>query len=622
MATAEDRIELGRPYWRIDHQGDVEGFARPLLLAIRPVAHLIRHVAPGAVGLIVLCQLLTGLAVGGSLVILNRFLSILLAEGAGSASLTAAIPSAVLLLMLGAVRIGLDAAASLARATLAPRVRRAAEARLYAATLNVDLASFDDASFYDRLKRARDRGILHLEGAIVALIDALGALLATAGAVGALALIHPVLAPLLLLALAPGLWGALAAARIQYAAMDRSISLMRHAGLYGDLATQREAAPEVRANATASWVVDRFRAASGRLQDHMIGIASAEARMRAIAALLSGSGLALAFGLLGWMVHAGSISLAAAGAAVAAMRSAGGSLQQVILSCHQLLEKALYIGDLEDFMAAAEARGRGSGVLPKPPPPRSIAMVDVSFRYSGSDDWALRDISLTIRAGETLALAGENGSGKSTLAKLIGGLYPPTNGRIYWDGSDLAKLCPEGVSAHVAMVLQAPVRWPDTARVNVEMGRPEWRGDDQRLARSAQSAGATAMIDQLPGGWETLLSREFKGGRDLSAGQWQRLAIARGLYRDAPVVIWDEPTAPLDARGEMAAYESLQKLSAGRTVILITHRLTSIRNVDRIIFLKAGRVVEEGSHDELMSLDGEYARLFTLQAALHRTVTL
>jgi ATP-binding cassette, subfamily B, bacterial len=616
--------EIDRPYWRIGSDNNPKGgISRRLILAARPVAAIIRSVAPYATALIVGCQILSAFTVAGALVILNKALATLLISGESFDRLQEALPTLMLLFGIYALRLGLDTVTALARATLAPRARRAAEERLFRATLDVDLASFDDPDFYDRLKRARDRGILHLEGAIVALVDTLGAGLAVAGAVMALLLLHPLLPLLLLLALLPGGWGALAAARIQFAGMDTTVALMRHADMYGELATRRTAAPEVRANGAEDFVADGFSEAATKLQDHMVGLAQAEARLRAFASVLSGIGMVTAFILLGLMIRERMVDLAMAGAAVVAMRSAGESLNQLITSSHQLLEKALYIGDFQEFLDKAATRARRNQGMAAPEAPAIIDMKHVSFQYPGSSNWALHDVSLTIRAGETVAFAGENGSGKSTLAKLIGGLYPATEGTIYWDEKDLKTLSPASVSERVAMVLQDPVKWPDNARVNIEIGCPAAIGSDEtRLMRAAEQSGAIDVINRLPEGWNTLLSREFRGGQDLSAGQWQRLAIARGLYRDAPVVIWDEPTAPLDAKAELAAYESLRRLAEGRTVVLITHRLTSIRDVDRIFFLKAGQLAEQGSHEELMALNGEYAHLFGLQATLYQAAAL
>jgi len=177
---------------------------------------------------------------------------------------------------------------------------------------------------------------------------------------------------------------------------------------------------------------------------------------------------------------------------------------------------------------------------------------------------------------------------------------------------------PEVVADGTMMVMQNPIRWPHTARANVRAGRHDRVDpDDRALLAAAALAGADSVVAGLPAGWDTLLSAYFRDGVDLSGGQWQRLAVARGLFRDAPLLIWDEPTAPLDARAEYAVYESLRRLARDRTVVLITHRLASIRHADRIYLLHAGALVEEGTHDELIAVSGRYAEMYALQERMY-----
>ena len=214
---------------------------------------------------------------------------------------------------------------------------------------------------------------------------------------------------------------------------------------------------------------------------------------------------------------------------------------------------------------------------------------------------------------------GENGSGKSTLAKLLAGLYEPTRGRMCWDGIDCRLLDAQARLAHTLLVPQHPLRWPYSAEQNVRLGRvglPEDAAEAVRFAAAARESQADDVAAQLPQGWKTQLNRLFKGGIELSSGQWQRLAVARGLYRDAALTIWDEPTAPLDAKAEAAVYASLARLRRERTVVLITHRLASAQTADCIHFLRAGRIEESGTHAELMALGGGYAQLYALQARL------
>ena len=249
----------------------------------------------------------------------------------------------------------------------------------------------------------------------------------------------------------------------------------------------------------------------------------------------------------------------------------------------------------------------------------AIELDRVGFHYAGRRDApALQDVSLRIRPGETIALVGENGSGKTTLAKLLAGLYRPTAGHIRWDGIDTRTMDPASLADRVTMVLQHPVRWPRSARHNVRIGRhARADADGSALTWAARESRAQEVVDGLRDGWDTMLTRHFRGGVDLSGGQWQRLAVARGLYRDAPLVIWDEPTAPLDAKAEQAVYELLRGLARGRTVVLITHRLASVRDADRIVFLEKGRIVEQGRHEELLAAEGRYAQLYRLQTRLH-----
>jgi ATP-binding cassette subfamily B protein len=213
-----------------------------------------------------------------------------------------------------------------------------------------------------------------------------------------------------------------------------------------------------------------------------------------------------------------------------------------------------------------------------------------------------------------IALVGENGSGKTTLAKMLAGLYRPERGRITWDDTDLAEVDADELRRSVAVIFQDFERYLLPARENVGLGRHERVHAFEEIVEAARRADADDFLANLPEGYETMLGREFAGGYDLSIGQWQRVALARAFFRDAPFVILDEPTAALDARAESRLFERMRELLEGRSVVLISHRFSSVRSADRIYVLHEGRVVEEGSHDELMAADGLYAELFGLQA--------
>jgi ATP-binding cassette subfamily B protein len=427
------------------------------------------------------------------------------------------------------------------------------------------------------------------------------------------------LLPILLLALAPEGWAALRSARLQYDSMGTTVVLSRQTEMMAELATQREAAPELRAHQAQDFVLAEYRRSAEALQEHLTALGLAAARARSWGQLLCGLGLVATFMALGAMLHAGWLAVAVAGTAVIAVRSAGQALQRLMLALHELFEKALYIADYEDFLQQARRSSPRLEGLQAPEQPGRISVERLSFRYpGGAEREALHEVSLQIEPGQTIALVGENGSGKTTLAKLIAGLYQPSGGCIRWDGRDIRQFTLASLADRIVMVLQEPIRWPKSARHNIRVGRHQ-REDAQDLAlqAAAREARADEVIERLPLRWDTVLSRYFRGGQDLSGGQWQRLAVARGLYRDAPLVIWDEPTAPLDAKAEAAVYDSLQRLAGRRTVVLITHRLASVRNADCIYYLERGRLVEQGRHADLMALGGRYAELYRLQTRLH-----
>jgi ATP-binding cassette subfamily B protein len=249
-------------------------------------------------------------------------------------------------------------------------------------------------------------------------------------------------------------------------------------------------------------------------------------------------------------------------------------------------------------------------------PRREIAFRGVGFSYPSSDRLVLRELELVIPAGESLAVVGANGAGKTSLVKLLCGLYEPTQGSISVDDAELLELDLEDWRRRLAVVFQQPLRLPMSAFANVRFGRPDAEPDT-----AVERAGATSVVEALPNGWDTILSAEFDGGVELSGGEWQRLGLARALYavaQGASVLVLDEPAAHLDARSEAELYRRFLDLTAGLTTILISHRFSTVRQASSIVVLDEGRVIEQGSHDELLDLDGTYAHLFNLQAARFR----
>jgi ATP-binding cassette subfamily B protein len=333
--------------------------------------------------------------------------------------------------------------------------------------------------------------------------------------------------------------------------------------------------------------------------------------------LLGGGATALAtaasFTLLFALVASGRTSLAAAGAALVAVRVLAGRLAQLSSSAASLLESSLFLDDLTDFELGLPA----VAVDDRSEAPRlgDIVVEHVSFRYPETDRDALTDVTVRVGIGEVVALVGENGSGKTTLSKIVAQLYEPTEGRMIWNGADALRFTTESRRRQVSVTFQDFVRFALPVEDNISLGRGQLRAEARDVTTAAKLAGADEFVRGLADGYATLLGKEFVGGVDLSVGQWQRLALARAFYRDARLVVLDEPTASLDARAEHALFEVVRDLFVDRAVLLITHRLSSVRNADRIYVLEGGSIAEEGDHESLLANGGLYAELYDLQAA-------
>lgn len=610
---------LQTPHWQLDQEAgrDVpRRVIRGLPAVTWPVLTMIWQAAPRSAAAVAVMQVVSGLSAAFGLFATSSVLTELLAAGPTADRLVAALPALALVGGAFAARGAMDVGVALAHARITPAVRRLAEERLYAASLGADLAAFDDAQFYDRMHRARDRGLFFLERATNNLIELIGSVLGIAAAASSLSVLHPLLLPVLVLAVLPDAWAVQRSALLAYASVARAVTLDRRVQMVSELATEREPAAEIRACQAEPFVLHEYRLVADPLRDEDIRRGVAQARVRGLGRALTGVGLVVTYVVLGLLVHAGWVPLAVAGTAVIAIRVATTALNRLVLAANQLIEQGMYVRDYLTFLDDAAATPTQSGETPADP--ERVDVDHVSFTYPESTTEALHDVTFTVERGQTIALVGENGSGKTTLAKLIAGLYTPTAGQIRWDGRDIRELDRTAVAQRVMMVLQDPVRWPHTAWANVRVGRHDRADPDGTALRAAAGqAGADDVVDRLADGWNTLLSKQFRGGVELSGGQWQRLAVARGLYRDAPLLIWDEPTAPLDAKAEFAVYESLRLLARERTVVLITHRLASVRHADRIFLMHEGELAEQGTHDELLARGGRYAELYELQARMH-----
>ncbi|HEY1013876.1 MAG TPA: ABC transporter ATP-binding protein, partial [Herpetosiphonaceae bacterium] len=475
-----------------------------------------------------------------------------------------------------------------------------------------DLGAFEDPAFYDDLQtltRQAPHRPLNLMATTVILAPAL---LTSAGLLSLLGGIAPWLPPLLIATTLP--LGA-ANLRLQRESWNTTVAQGPHTKAmryFAGLATTDMHAKEVRVLGAGPFIERRYRQAFEALHRDSSLRRRRQAPRPLAAALLFAGATIFAFW---WVVRGALRGQAGPGDIVLVLQSLA-ALQQslgglagyaALLGGHLLFFEKLFA-----FLAYQSPMPLAAPGVPAAPLRSGVSFERVSYAYANGRQ-ALTDLSFEIRAGECLALVGENGAGKSTLVKLLCRLYDPTAGAIRVDGTDLRQLDLDDWRRGLGAVFQDFGRYQLTVAENITLGLEEGQIGEERLLRAARQAGFHAHAETLPGGYDAQLGTQF-GGVDLSGGQWQTLGIARALLRDAQLLILDEPTAALDPRAEFELFERFRELARGKTTLLITHRLASVRLADRILVLKAGRLAEQGSHGELLRRGGEYAELYRLQA--------
>jgi ATP-binding cassette subfamily B protein len=619
----DDEAELALPYWLTSTE---EAANTTFFRMLRRLPRLLREAwllawraSRSTTTAVVGLQVAAGVASAVGMISVVGVLDGLLRGGPTPERVRAAVPSLLLLVGAAAVRGLLGSAAAAANGRLSPRVWEAAEMRLLELTTEVDLSTFDDPAWRDAMERARDRGIQAAQQLVDRSIELLTNLIGLAAAASVLAVLHPVLLPLLVLAVVPTGWAAVRSARLGYRLLLRLIAVWRRQHMLATLLAAREPAPELRAFTVRSFLLAEVRRLLNVATTEEIRISGRKIRVTLAGTALSALATGVTYGVLFWLLWTGRMELAAGGAAAYAINMGIGKLSELAHSANRVFEQGLYFADFQGFCELSRTRAEPSPGGCAPEKFDEIRLDGVTFSYPDAERPAVRDVSMRLCRGEIIALVGENGSGKSTLAALLAGLHRPQHGTIRWDGVDTRRFDPDSVRERVAVVMQEPTRWPFSARVNVTIGRYDRSSTPSEVHAAARAGDAHDFVMELSRQYETLLSRHFTDGADLSGGQWQRLAVSRAFFRDAPLLICDEPTANLDARAEHDIYRRLRNLAAGRTVVLITHRMASVREADRIYVLDHGAVAEEGDHASLMAVDGIYAQLFTLQAGAYHS---
>ncbi|MFF4831089.1 ABC transporter ATP-binding protein [Streptomyces sp. NPDC001315] len=576
---------------------------------------LARQADRGAARAVLTAEAVQGLAQAVSLLAVNSVLGRLMGTGPLEDRLRGAVPALAAMATVLLVGALLRAASTYATGRLEPKVERVATELYLERAAAVELSAIEDHAFHKLLDTAQ-YGASSARRMIMYGTRVVNAMISLVAAAGVLTVLHPALLPLLVTMTLPSAWSALTNARRRYESFHIWVQHARAGHLISGLLTEPAAAPEIRVHGVGPFLLRHFRAMSETAEAEQARLARLAARTGLIAAAWTGLATVATYATLGGLLLTGTMALSVAGTAVIAIRTGSASLDTLVLEVNALHEEALFVGDLERLYVEAADRAIPAGGTPLPEDPREISFENVTFSYPGdSARPALDDVSLTFPLGRIIALVGENGSGKTTLVKLLAGLYKPDRGRILWDGVDAATADRRRLAERIAMVAQDFKRWPFTARVNVAVGRSSAPLTEERLTASISEAGAEEVVADLPRGLDTLLARNFSGGHELSGGQWQRLGIARAAYRRGRILIVDEPTAALDARAELEVFEKIRALAGtGQTVVLITHRLASVRHADLVHVLDQGRLVESGTPDELLTSGGVYAELYALQA--------
>ena len=499
------------------------------------------------------------------------------------------------------------------------RVQLEAERRLLEQAAKVDLGHFDNSDWHDRLARAKRDvswrpgdltwSVLGLSGNIVTIV-----LMA-----GLLASLHYVL---VILALAAALLSLALERRITarlYEFYYKETPEEREREYLGDLLVQPRTTKEIRAYVLADYLLGRYRERSEELYRQREQMYRSGTRTSMLTGLVTGTALALAYLFVAVRGIAGQIDPGGVVLVIGAFTSVSGTLQNISSTFVAVDQHTTFLEDYFSFLGIEP-------LIPVPatsrPVPASleagIEFDNVTFAYPGGSEPAVSDLSLHIRGGELIALVGENGAGKSTLIKLLMRFYDPTGGAVRMGGADLRDLDPLELRGRIGVLFQDYATYELSVRENVQMGRPGRIDTDERVLQALQDARSDWLLRKMPKGLDAKVGRLFEGGHDLSGGEWQRLALARIMYRDADVWILDEPTASLDPEAEAAIFAELRETLKGRIGIVISHRFSTVRIADRIAVIADGKVAELGSHEELMRAGGRYSQLFELQAAGYR----
>jgi len=527
---------------------------------------------------------------------------------------------------LVALELGLMAASMLAsrllgleRELLRAHLGNVVNEQILEKALDLELRHFEDSEVYDKMQNARrEASTRPLSLALQALAIAQNAL--TLGALSAMLLrLSPASVLVVVLSSVPAFLSEARLAAASFRLNSWRAPEGRRLNYLEWILTRDSHVKEVKLFGLGPLILARYRALFTKFYEEDRRLAVRRMGQGVLFGLVSLGAFYAMYAVVAARAARAEVSLGDLTLYLAVFRQGQGAVQNILSAMGAMYEDALYMTNLFSYLripTGGELPRRRPAKAPARGGPRRIEIDGVSFRYPGRSDWALHEVTLTLEPGEKLGLVGDNGAGKSTLVKLLLRLYEPTEGAIRYGGIDLRDMEVSDLRSRVGAVFQDYVRYQFTAAENIGVGSPDHLEDRSRVEKAARRGGAAAVVETLPDRYDTVLGGWFEAGQELSAGQWQKLAVARAFMREeAEVLILDEPTAAIDAEAEHELFERIRALAVDRTALVISHRFSTIRTMaDRIAVLRGGRLEELGSHRELLERNGRYAHLFRLQA--------